>query len=503
MAIANPLRRLINGSAILSAAVSSGEIQVIYAQEPEIDAEKLYRTWTAEVFVSDPEDTSLIDQALKKLNVDTKKTRKGFIQVVYQQLITAAERTRLSNEEKKAADEVREAARLEKEAITASVIAELQQQINDLREELELLQLVKAKGSPGPKGDPGKQGPAGRDGKDLLATDASLADLQDVSDEEPTQGQVLTWDSISGLWEPKAPPMSGVSIGGGGGGGGGTGGINGITVGTYGPDAQDVGTEVTTIRFDSASGFSVVEGPDGATEARISLNSTFKYWKIAGQPDVVAEGEDTMHLIAGPGVSLTTTPTEPKSITISAEGLGLEFWTEDPSGGLVPSADNVQSIGSLSNQIKDVYIGTGAVYFDGVVLEKDEDDRLVFNGNVLAYQSTGSLTQWEETTGGTLRPLSDNQDDLGDASHHVRKIYLGGKRLEINDAGELTVNGVPLAFSRGSVFSQALGIDGGEVIETPTTSDMADGGEIVNVGQAAPVESLEVVHLQADGGTLT
>jgi hypothetical protein len=96
-----------------------------------------------------------------------------------------------------------------------------------------------------------------------------------------------------------------LSAGTGGGGGSGSS-ISGITVGTYGGNSpSDVGTAVTAIRFDAGSGFSVVAGPGGTSEARISMNSTFKTWKVAGQTDLVAEGEDTM-TFEGDGIVLTT-----------------------------------------------------------------------------------------------------------------------------------------------------------------------------------------------------
>lgn len=52
-------------------------------------------------------------------------------------------------------------------------------------------------GDPGAPGDRGPQGLPGRDGKDLLATDAELDDLKDVSVPDPKVGQVLTYDGTS------------------------------------------------------------------------------------------------------------------------------------------------------------------------------------------------------------------------------------------------------------------------------------------------------------------
>jgi hypothetical protein len=81
-------------------------------------------------------------------------------------------------------------------------------------------------------------------------------------------------------------------------------------------------TNVTAIRFDKDTGFSVTDL--GAGEVKISLGSSFKTWKVAGQSSLVAFAEDTVEFIAGDGVTLTTNPNTPnKSLTIT----GNMYWT--------------------------------------------------------------------------------------------------------------------------------------------------------------------------------
>ena len=81
-------------------------------------------------------------------------------------------------------------------------------------------------------------------------------------------------------------------------------------------------TNVTAIRFDKDTGFSVTDL--GAGQVKVSLGSSFKTWKVAGQSDIVAVGEDTVEFKAGDGISLTTNPTAPdKSMTIS----GYMYWS--------------------------------------------------------------------------------------------------------------------------------------------------------------------------------
>ena len=65
-------------------------------------------------------------------------------------------------------------------------------------------------------------------------------------------------------------------------------------------------SSVSTIRFDSDSGFDVVDLGNG--EIKIQMNSTFKTWKVAGESDLVAQGLDTVEFVAGPGIIINTDP---------------------------------------------------------------------------------------------------------------------------------------------------------------------------------------------------
>jgi hypothetical protein len=81
-------------------------------------------------------------------------------------------------------------------------------------------------------------------------------------------------------------------------------------------------TRVTAIRFDRDTGFNVENL--GAGEVKVSLGSTFKTWKVDGQPDLVAVGEDTIKLVASNGIILTTDPTaEIKTLTIAVDSSNI------------------------------------------------------------------------------------------------------------------------------------------------------------------------------------
>jgi hypothetical protein len=89
------------------------------------------------------------------------------------------------------------------------------------------------------------------------------------------------------------------------------------TLGANGAVNTEV-TAVTGINFDYNTGMHVADQGNG--NVFVSLGSSFKTIKVAGQSDVIALGEDTLELIAGSGIALSTHPTATKSITISTTG---------------------------------------------------------------------------------------------------------------------------------------------------------------------------------------
>jgi len=78
---------------------------------------------------------------------------------------------------------------------------------------------------------------------------------------------------------------------------------------------------VSTIQFDSDSGFDLVDRANGI--AKVQLNSTFKYWNVLGQANLVAFGLDTVRF-AGNGLTLTTNPNAiPQTIFFNANVLSV------------------------------------------------------------------------------------------------------------------------------------------------------------------------------------
>jgi hypothetical protein len=85
-------------------------------------------------------------------------------------------------------------------------------------------------------------------------------------------------------------------------------------------------SNVSIIRFDTDSGFDVTDLGSGAV--KIGMNSTFKTWEVTGQSPLVATGLDTVRFVAGTGMTITTDPNAtPQSITFNATSSGNSFTT--------------------------------------------------------------------------------------------------------------------------------------------------------------------------------
>lgn len=76
---------------------------------------------------------------------------------------------------------------------------------------------------------------------------------------------------------------------------------------------------INEIEFNDGYGFHVVDLLNG--KVRIDFGSAFKTLKVAGQPDLIAIGEDTLELIAGTNISfITDNTTDAKTLTFNATG---------------------------------------------------------------------------------------------------------------------------------------------------------------------------------------
>jgi hypothetical protein len=151
------------------------------------------------------------------------------------------------------------------------------------------------------------------DGSNLIPVGGNVATLRVgaiiANNTLGTAGQVLTTNSSGVYW---------ADFSGGGGGGIGTGAITVRSVnGRYGAVNTHV-TDVTAINFDESTGIHVTD--QGSGNVFVSLGSSFKTIQVSGQNSLVALGEDTLTLVAGPGIDIYTNNTAPKTLTIASTG---------------------------------------------------------------------------------------------------------------------------------------------------------------------------------------
>ena len=226
----------------------------------------------------------------------------------------------------------------------------------------------------GPQGAPGRDGVDGKDGSVLDLSEAELKDLGDVLDVEAQDRQVLTWKD--GKWQPLyVPTMSGNIYPGGGGSGGSTG------SGSFTLQQRDRGdltappintlTEVTTLSFDTDSGFEIEDLGNG--EAFIKMNSSFAPWLVNGQPTLDPTGEEPVEFVGTAGLTITTDDTTtPKQIIFSTGGGGIGI-EEAPLNGYAYVRRNGQWI-RLDYAIRALVEGGNMTTGDSTAIESTHKD---------------------------------------------------------------------------------------------------------------------------------
>jgi Chaperone of endosialidase len=91
--------------------------------------------------------------------------------------------------------------------------------------------------------------------------------------------------------------------------------------------------------LDTATGYGIT-GDVANKFVRLTIESTFKTWKVAGQSDLIASGLDTATFVAGNNIQLTTVPTAgSKSMTIGVTGMGI--FQKDNSNNVYYTAGTV------------------------------------------------------------------------------------------------------------------------------------------------------------------
>lgn len=255
----------------------------------------------------------------------------------------------------------------------SKAVEELQDEITGLREMIDDIALMPQ--PRGPQGRPGRDGVDGKDGTVLDLSEAELADLGNVLDVQAQDKQVLTYKD--GKWQPLfVEKFSGnIYAGGSGGSGGGTG-PGSFTLQQR--NRNDLAaapintlTEVTTLSFDTDSGFEVEDLGNG--EAFIKMNSSFAPWLVDGQPTLDPTGEEPVEFVGTAGLTITTDDTTtPKQIIFSTGGGGVGI-EEAPQDGLAYVRRNGQWI-RLDAAIRALVEGGNMTTGDSTAIESTHKD---------------------------------------------------------------------------------------------------------------------------------
>jgi hypothetical protein len=192
----------------------------------------------------------------------------------------------------------------------------------------------------------------------------------------------------------------------------------GITTGLIDDDGNISNTvnNVTSLRFDSNSGFDVIGLGNGL--AKVKINSTFKTWKVDGQADLIAYGLDTMRFIAGSGISITTNAnTNPKSITFTNTSntynqdlnntANVSFNTISHSGLVMTNGTNVDQIYEIdvflqiTENWQDTPIFSTSLPTGTYIVQIKANDNTVGGGHLNEYY-TGLMSWYSSDTDSTV-----------------------------------------------------------------------------------------------------
>jgi hypothetical protein len=196
-------------------------------------------------------------------------------------------------------------------------------------------------------------------------------------------------------------------------------------------------------------------------------------------------------LSAGTGISYNSSTgaiSTAQSITTSASptfaGLTLTGGIPSIAGDIIPSADVTYSLGSLTKQWKDVFVGPGSLYVNGSKVLEDVNDTITFTADTdqnirIKTLGTGILQLGSSTTNinidGTLQIAAGKNitDSAGVKVNFGDNIEMNGNKIvglgapsSANDAATKTY--VDTAISAVSTSSIAQGNSNISVVDTGT-----------------------------------
>ena len=243
-------------------------------------------------------------------------------------------------------------------------------------------------------------------------------------------------------------------------------------------------TNVTGINFDESTGLHVTD--QGSGNVFVSLGSGYKYITVAGQTTITAVGEDTLNIANGSYITLTTSNTAPKTLTIAANlssfqttaGLAsnVATLTANAATYLNGKTESNLNVNSSLTSNSSSYIGT--LPAANVVSNSQ------LSSNLANYQTTAGLSS-------NVATLSANNSS-----------YLGGVAAAsyVNSTGSYTISGVHtynanIVLNAGLSVNSSYGTAGQVLTSNGTTVYWAATG----AGSFTNGQSISVANLVITG----
>jgi hypothetical protein len=189
--------------------------------------------------------------------------------------------------------------------------------------------------------------------------------------------------------------------------------------------------------------------------------------------------------------------------TLVTDGLNVEIDLRAVDQNIIPAEDNVYTIGTLEKQWKDVFVGSGSLYIDGIkfsrdpvtnsilISNNDSPVNLVVSGTVNAINPVTGLPDDLNaipaggTTGQFLAKTSNDSYDIDWVDPNLTVLpasstFLGG--VKVGNNIDVTVDGtisVPVA------TSSSLGV------VKPGTNVTIDGSGAISVSKGAGINTVK------------
>jgi hypothetical protein len=210
---------------------------------------------------------------------------------------------------------------------------------------------------------------------------------------------------------------------------------------------SNVVSNVTTLRFDSDSGFDVNSLSQGIV--KVGMNSTFKYWKVNGVTYLTAEGIDTVNFITANGISITANGnTVPQSIQFDgsiifdkANGAFLQANTPSYTAN---SAASYANSAFLQANTPSYVANSASSYANASFLQANTPNytansaanyaNAAFANANTKFNSSGGTISGDVTVTGNIIPSASVTYNLGSPTNRWKDLYLSGNTLNLGNA---------------------------------------------------------------------